>query len=99
MHFDIRLMRNRGKPLARRQLDTAPVIRGDVYIRLEQNTPMGRPSLIAELLLPKKDQPNIKLYDVQVHGMATLAMVITGTEVIAGGVAYAQSWHCKVPTR
>ncbi len=27
--------------------------------------------------------------------MATLALVITGTEII-DGVAYAQSWHCRV---
>lgn len=27
--------------------------------------------------------------------MATLALEITGTEII-DGVAYAQSWHCRV---
>ncbi len=99
MHFDIRPMRRNGKPIPRREFDTAVPFRGDVYIRMDQQSPMGRPSLIAETL---KTAPNAlalhPLYDVQVHGMATNALVITGVEFI-GNTVYAQSWHCMVPPR
>ncbi|UCP00062.1 hypothetical protein LF844_09695 [Metapseudomonas lalkuanensis] len=96
MHFDIRRLRFKGKPIEDRKLQNVQPLRGDVYIRMDERSPMGRPSLIAEIL---KVQPSTKLlpplYDVQIHGMATLALVITGTEII-DGVAYAQSWHCRV---
>ncbi|MGQ7814622.1 hypothetical protein ACUTAH_02915 [Metapseudomonas furukawaii] len=96
MHFDIRRLRFKGKPIEDRKLKNVQPLRGDVYIRMDERSPMGRPSLIAEIL---KVQPSTKLlpplYDVQIHGMATLALVITGTEII-DGVAYAQSWHCRV---
>lgn len=95
MHFDIRLLRERGKPIPRRQLDRVTPRRGDVYIQLEQKSPMGRPSLVAYLHCEKPGASEIRLYDACINGMATTALVITGTEII-GDVAYAQSWHCRV---
>ncbi|MCY1359451.1 hypothetical protein D9M69_460220 [compost metagenome] len=96
MHFDIRRLRYKGKPIEQRKLDNVQYIRGDVYIRLDEHSPMGRPSRIAETLKTTGDTKTLPpLYDVQVHTMATLGMVITGTEII-DGVAYAQSWHCRV---
>ncbi|MNU03109.1 hypothetical protein D3C72_2470250 [compost metagenome] len=62
---------------------------------------MGRPSLIAEVLPVQADKRSqatplwSSLVDAHIHSMATHGMVITGTEII-DGVAYAQSWHCKV---
>lgn len=94
MYFDIRRLRDQGKPIEDRK--RIQPFRGDVYIRLDQQTPLGRPSLIAEIHNPPKPGPTLPtLYDVQVHGMSTLGMTITGTEII-DGVAYAQSWHCRV---
>ncbi|MDH4566142.1 hypothetical protein E8E95_05575 [Pseudomonas sp. BN414] len=96
MHFDIRRLRFKGKPIDDRKMKNVQPIRGDVYIRMDERSPMGRPSLVAEILKTMGGMPTLPtLYDVQVHGMATLALVITGTEII-DGVAYAQSWHCRV---
>ncbi|MFG5864435.1 hypothetical protein [Metapseudomonas sp. CR1201] len=96
MHFDIRRLRYKGKPIEQRKLDNVQYIRGDVYIRLDMNSPMGRPSHIADILQTNPKAPTLPtLYDVQVHTMATLGMVITGIEII-DGVAYAQSWYCRV---
>lgn len=44
---------------------------------------------------PTENRHPATLYDAQIHTMATLGMTITGTEII-DGVAYAQSWHCRV---
>ncbi|GLZ87034.1 hypothetical protein Pres01_30850 [Metapseudomonas resinovorans] len=96
MHFDIRRLRFKGKSIEDRKLRNVQPIRGDLYIRMANNSPMDRPSLIAETLKTTGDTKTLPpLYDVQIHGMATLGMVITGIEII-DGVAYAQSWHCRV---
>lgn len=97
MHFDIRRMRNQGRALKRKEFDKLQPIRGDVYIRHDQFTPLKRVSLIAEILRHDPSSPTLPtLYDVAIHGMATNGLVITGYEYI-NGVAYAQSWHCRVP--
>lgn len=97
MHFDIRRMRNKGRPLKRKEFDRLQPFRGDVYIRHDERTPLKRVSLVAEILKVGPSAPTLpKLYDVAIHGMATNGLVITGYEYI-DGVAYAQSWHCRVP--
>ncbi|MNR58074.1 hypothetical protein D3C85_1789860 [compost metagenome] len=79
-----------------RQDVNATPIRGDVIIGMAKNTPMGRPSLAASIREPSRDVPELPpLYDVQVHSLVGNSMVITGTEII-DGVAYAQSWHCRM---
>lgn len=96
MQFDIRRLRRYGKSLGRSGFDRAPALRGDVWIRMAANSPLKRPSLIAEILNTTPGEPLLpKLHDVQIHGMATNALVITGIEFI-DGVAYSQSWHCRV---
>ncbi|MDF3932111.1 hypothetical protein [Pseudomonas citronellolis] len=97
MFFDIRLMRRNGKPIPRRLFDSAKPFRGDVQIRYDHHTPLGRTSLIAETLkLGPSDQALPKLYDIQIHGMGTNALVITGFE-FHGDTSYSQSWHCRLP--
>lgn len=89
-------MRRYGKSLGRAGFDKAPPLRANVWIRMAATTPLKRPSLVAEIL---KTSPGAAvlptLYDVQIHGMATNALVITGIEFI-DDVAYSQSWHCRV---
>ncbi|MCY1384654.1 hypothetical protein D9M69_729390 [compost metagenome] len=82
--------------MKRRQDVNATPIRGDVRIGLAKNTPMERPSLAASVQAEGRLQPELPpLYDVQVHSLIGDSLVITGTE-ITDGVAYAQSWHCRV---
>ncbi|HBN9859686.1 MULTISPECIES: hypothetical protein [Pseudomonas aeruginosa group] len=96
MQFDIRRMRRYGKALGRAGFDKAPVLRGDVWVRMASTSPLNRPTLIAEILKTSPSGSILPtLHDVQIHGMATNALVITGIEFI-DGVAYSQSWHCRV---
>lgn len=49
------------------------------------------PTLIAEILTTSSGEAILPtLHDVQIHGMATNALVITGIEFV-GGVTYSQS--------
>ncbi|HFJ9861479.1 TPA: hypothetical protein ACL1SD_006260 [Pseudomonas aeruginosa] len=96
MQFDIRRMRRYGKALGCAGFDKAPVLRGDVWVRMASTSPLNRPTLIAEILKTSPSGSILPtLHDVQVHGMATNALVITGIEFI-DGVTYLQSWHCRV---
>lgn len=96
MHFDIVPMRARGKALPTTELRSAVPIRGDVLMHLEKETPLGRACTVASVLNTSPG-PDIlpKLYDAQIHSMATLGATITGVEVI-DGAAYAQSWWVRV---
>ena len=65
-------------------------------MKIASTSPLNRPSLIAEILqtsLGKSILPMLR--NVQIHGMATNALVFTGIEFI-DGVAYSQYWHCRV---
>lgn len=96
MHFEILRKRHKGRAMKGRQDVNATPIRGDVRIGLAKNTPMERPSLAASVQAEGRLQPELPpLYDVQVHSLIGDSLVITGTEII-DGVAYAQSWHCRV---
>ena len=89
-------MRRYGKSLGRAGFDKAPALRGDVWIRMASTSRLNRPTLIAEILKTSPGESILPtLHDVQIHGMATNALVITGIEFI-DGVAYSQSWHCRV---
>ncbi|HCF5445561.1 hypothetical protein ABZQ48_29410 [Pseudomonas aeruginosa] len=91
MQFDIRRMRRYGKSLERAGFDKAPALRGDVWIRMTSTSPLNRPTLIAEILKTSPSESFLPtLHDVQIHGMATNALVITGIEFI-DSVAYSQS--------
>ncbi|HDV4150770.1 hypothetical protein [Pseudomonas aeruginosa] len=96
MQFDIRRMRRYGKVLGRAGFDKAPVLRGDVWVRMASTSPLNRPTLIAEILKTSPSGSILPtLHDVQIHGVGTNALLITGIEFI-DGVAYSQFWHCRV---
>lgn len=50
MHFDIRRLRFKGKPIEDRKLSSVQPIRGDVCLQWEQESLMGRPSQVAVVL-------------------------------------------------
>ena len=96
MRFDIRRMRRYGKSLGRAGFDKALALRGDVWVRMASTSPLNRPTLIAEILKTSPGEAILPtLHDVQIHSMATNALVITGIEFI-DGAAYSHSWHCRV---
>lgn len=96
MHFDIRRMCRYGKSLGRAGFDKASAIRGDVWVRIASTSPLNRPTLIAEILKTRPGESILPaLHDVQIQGMATNGLVITGIEFI-DGVAYSQPRHCRV---
>lgn len=97
MHFHIlRLrLRQRGRPIGKRP-EMIPTIPGDVLIEMLKSSPMGRPSLCARINNPDPNAPELPpLYDAEVNTMIGNSLVITGVEFV-NGVAYAQSWHCRV---
>lgn len=96
MFYQIVPLYQRGVKMSQRDRDAIPRIYGDVQIRVEEWTPLGRPCLSAYLF---KAMPHCRdelppLYEVSVAGMATLAFVIEGTELV-DGCFYRQAWHCK----
>lgn len=99
MYFEITPMRVRGRPLSQKELRSAKSIRGDVHLRLEPNTLLGRPSPIAYLHnVPFNEKQDVLLYDAVVTTLASGGGTITGIELI-DGVAYAQSWWVRAIER
>lgn len=94
MYFDILPLNHRGVPLPQRARDAAKRVRGDIQIHWDKFTPMGRDCLYAYLFKSRHLEPLPPLYDVRLEGMATLAFVLAGTEII-DGVHYPQRWHCR----
>lgn len=94
MHLDIALMYQRGVRLP--ELPSKR-LRGDVQLELDPHSPLGRPALCAHVLntTPGPDQLT-RLHDARVEGIATLALVIHGYELIEGRL-FPQAWHCRVP--
>lgn len=93
MHVDVIPMYRRGKRIDWKQLGPMPRIRGDVRTHTLQQTPLGRPSKAAALLVSAANALP-ELYDVRLEGMSTLAFVLEGVEFIDGHL-YQQAWHCK----
>lgn len=98
MYFEILPLYERGVKRSERDRRVAKRIMGDVHIRLDERGPLGRPSLRASLLnspIPIANQLP-PLYDIRLDGMATLAFIIDGVELV-DGCFYQQAWHCKEP--
>lgn len=97
MHFDILPIFDHGKRRDWKLLRGLPRIAGDIQVRQDQQSPLGRPSLSAYLFKSATHIPDVlpPLWDVRMEGMATLAFVIEGVEFIDGRM-YQQAWHCKV---
>ncbi len=54
---------------------------GDVWIRMPSTSPLNRPTHIAEIPKTSPGESILPtLHNVQIHGMATNALVITGIE-------------------
>jgi hypothetical protein len=96
MRFEIVPMRVKGRPLGKRERkDIKPVV-ADVHIRMENESPLGRPSRIAEVhRTPPYEMKYMILYDATIEGMATTGAVITGVEIV-DDIAYAQSWWIRL---
>lgn len=88
----------RGVRRPQRVLDAFQRVYGNVQIRVEEWTPLGRPTLSASLFkaMPHYRDELPPLYEVRLDGMATLAFVIEGVELV-DGCFYQQAWHCKEP--
>lgn len=98
MFFQILPLYELGVKRSQRDRDAFQRVYGDVHIRIEQWTPLGRPTLSAALFKPMPYLPDElpPLYEVRLEGMATLAFVIEGVELV-NGCFYQQAWHCKEP--
>lgn len=98
MYYEILPLYERGVKRSQRDRDAFQRINGDIQIRLDRWTPLGRASLTACLFKPMPHLPDElpPLYEVSLDGMATLAFVIEGVELI-DGCWYQQAWHCKEP--
>lgn len=88
----------RGVKRPQRVLDAFQRVYGDLHIGVNQWAPLGRPSLSAYLHRSSPYQPDKlpPLFEVYLEGMASLAFVIEGVELVEG-CFYQQAWHCKEP--
>lgn len=100
MFFQILPLYELGVKRSQRDRDAYPRVYRDVQIRVDQLTPLGRPTLTAYLFkaMPHFRDELPRLYEVNLDGMATLAFVIEGVELVNGHF-YQQAWHCKEPER
>lgn len=90
-------MRVRGVKRAQKEIDSVMPIKGDVHLRVDAFSPMGRPSSSASILISHPGYPPLPpLYEAVMTGMSTMGATFTGIEFI-DGVAYAQSWWVRVP--
>lgn len=98
MFYQILPLYERGVKKSQRDRDAFQRIFGDVQIRVDQLTPLGRPTLSASVFkaMPHYRDELPPLYEVGLDGMATLAFVIEGVELV-DGCFYQQAWHCKEP--
>nr|WP_256261517.1 hypothetical protein [Pseudomonas gingeri] len=97
MHMLVTPMRHKAVALdlnARRRL---PALKGDIRVRCEEDTRMGRSSNIARLLGSMPLDPELlpRLIDATLSGMATNGFVLSDIEYV-DGCAYAQSWWCRL---
>ncbi|HIQ45124.1 MAG TPA: hypothetical protein EYH47_20495 [Pseudomonas oleovorans] len=97
MQFRVVQMRRRGVAVPRDQLRSAEPLIIDVLIEASICEELGRYSRVARCFSSNPGhEPLPRLFDAEINSMATLGMIITGTEIV-DGVGYAQSWWCRVP--
>nr|WP_024309941.1 MULTISPECIES: hypothetical protein [Pseudomonas] len=96
MQFRVVQMRRRGVAVPKDQLRSAEPLTIDVLIEASFYEDLGRYSRVARCFTSNPGhEPLPRLFDAEINSMAPLGMVITGTEIV-DGVAYAQSWWCRV---
>ena len=95
MIFLVTPKRIKGRAITPEQAKKIQAVRGDLVVS-HKDSPMGRPSIVAELngMMPLDPKQLPDLLDVTLHSVVPVAMVLSGTEII-DGVAYAQSWVCR----
>jgi hypothetical protein len=96
MYFDVLTLNVRGQPLSEKERRGRPRVRADIYIHEDRFGPLGKVSLLActQNLHHSSKGALLPLYDVHLEGMATLGLVLRGTEFI-DGQPYPQAWHCR----
>ncbi|MDU9408264.1 hypothetical protein RTH74_11705 [Pseudomonas sp. zfem001] len=94
MYYDIAQLYHLGKKRPRRDVQSSQRLRADIIVCLDPSGPSGGPCLCACVGGGHMQDPIPRLYNVQLEGMATLGMVLTGVEVIDGQVFH-QAWHCR----
>ena len=94
MYYDIAQLYHLGKKRPRRDVQSSQRLRADIIVCLDPSGPSGGPCLSAYVGGNNMQDPIPRLYNVQLEGMATLGMVLTGVEVIDGQVFH-QAWHCR----
>lgn len=96
MRYEIAQLYERGKRRPQKEVKSETRLAADLQINTWPSSPMGRPSLVASIFktTPTLPDPLPPLYDVRLEGMATLAFVIAGFELV-DGVLYRQEWHCR----
>ena len=90
------LVRRQGVPVPRWQLGSLPANVGQLVVRDEHQTDLGRNSRIAELLNRPDGGPTIRLYDVILLGTQGTWLSLAGLEREDRGGSYvdfAQTWH------
>ena len=95
MHLLVTPMRHKGVALDTKERRLRPPIKGDVRVKCQVNTELGRSSNVARIVMGMPLDPELlpKLLDATLAGMAPLGFVLSGIEYV-DGCAYAQSWWC-----
>lgn len=89
-------MRHYGRPVSKKELESATPARGDLIIGQEKSTVFGRHSDVAGCHTSgaTDKQPLPPLHDAALSWMGPNGFVLTGIEVV-DGVTYGQSWWCR----
>lgn len=96
MRYEIAQLYERGKRRPQKDVKSDKRLAADIQIDTWPSSPMGRASRVAHVFktAPTMPEPLSPLYDVRLEGMATLAFVLAGFELV-DGVLYRQEWHCR----
>jgi len=94
MHFAVRLLRHRGRPLPGRDVVNHPALLGDLRVEEIRDGELHRYIRTARLfrdmeILHHDERPT--LYDVHIVAMSPQAFTLAGFERV-DGAEYAQSW-------
>lgn len=90
-------MRQKGIALSPDDRRRYRAIRGDIQVRSETDTELGRSTTVARLLgvMPLDPEHLPQLRDATLSGMAPTGFVLSGIEYV-DNCAYAQSWWCRI---